>query len=63
MSVFLMCQKNISSKDEAGAYLLRCERNLKEDVKTAIDLAFEMKEKIQELHPGALELFMKMISN
>ncbi len=48
---------------DTDAYLLRCERDLQDDLKTVIGLAFELKEKFKELHPGALELFMRIISN
>jgi hypothetical protein len=65
MSLFLMDIqgfKSIGPMDD-DPYFVRCQRNAKDDVITAINLAFELKEKIDKLHPFALELFQRIISN
>lgn len=37
------------------------QRNLKDDLKTALDLLFEFKEKIDKLHPNTKEIIEQML--
>jgi hypothetical protein len=39
------------------------ERDMKEDMKTAIDLLFKFKEGLDKLHPECVNLIQKMLNN
>jgi hypothetical protein len=40
----------------------RFQRNPKDDLKEGLDLIFELKEKLDKLHPIATEMLLQMIS-
>lgn len=58
----MMSEEGIAVHPEVSDYEKRLKRDCKEDIKVAIELAFEVRERLLELHPFALDAFIKLVA-
>ena len=52
---------DLEGRENLRKYEKKCQRNVENDLKKALDLFFDLRNLLDELHPSAIEFFIKLM--